>query len=113
MKFVCKFVGGVYDGLPMTLETAALVTKRRSPDYSKERATGGLVPRAELDSRPVFDEYLGPMWDGLRYEIDGKTYYDFELKYKPELVARVEAEQIEPYGVLRYETQSVYDALSR
>lgn len=113
MKLICEFIGGVYQGTPMTLEIAEKVCTGRSHDWSKERSQGGLVPRAELDNKPTFQGYLGPMWDGLRYEVDGKIYYDFDLKYKPEIRAKVEAENIQPFGVLRYETHEVYDLLSR
>ena len=113
MKLVCEFVGGIYSRTPMTLEIAEKICTGRSRDWSEERSQGALVPRAELDNKPTFDGYLGPMWDGLRYEVDGKTYYAHDLNYNPELRARVEAENIEPFGVLRYETQQVYDLLSR
>ena len=113
MKLVCEFVGGRWHNKPMTLEIAEMVADGHSRDWSAERAEGDLVPRAELDNRPTFQGYLGPMWDGLRYSIDGKAVYEHELKYKPELAARVAAEGIQPYAVLRYETQQVYDMMSR
>ena len=113
MKLVCNFVGGYMNGAQIPVEEAEIMTVKRSRDWSEERSQGALVPRAELDNKPTFDGYLGPMWDGLRYEVDGKTYYAHDLNYNPELRARVEAENIEPFGVLRYETQEVYDLLSR
>ena len=113
MKLICEFVGGHYDRTPMTLEIAEMVTTRRSHDYSAARQRGALVPRAELDNKPVFDGYLGPMWDGIRYQINGKVYHGFEVERKPELRLQVEREGIKPVGVLRYETQEVYNALSR
>ena len=113
MKLVCNFVGGYMNGAQIPVEEAEIMTVKRSRDWSEERAQGDLVPRAELDNKPKFDGYLGPMWDGLRYEVDGRTYYDHDLKYKEDIRAKVEANQIEPYGVLRYETQEVYDLLSR
>lgn len=113
MKLVCEFVGGRLNGISVEETVAGLFTTKRSRDWSEERAQGDLVPRAELDNKPKFDGYLGPMWDGLRYEVDGRTYYDHDLKYKEDIRAKVEADKIEPYGVLRYETQGVYDLLSR
>ena len=113
MKLVCNFVGGRLAGAQIPVEEAEIMTAKRSRDWSEERTQGDLVPRAELDNKPVFGGYLGPMWDGLRYEIDGRTYYDFDLKHHPELQALAEAKNIKPYGVLRYETQEVYDLLSR
>ena len=85
MKLICRFYGGTMHGLSLPLEVAERMTERRSEDLSDVRARGGLVHRAELDNRPEFDEYLGPMWDGM----DGDC------------------------GVLRYETQDIYDMLSR
>lgn len=55
------------------------------------RKRGGLVRREELDLKPVFKGYCGPMWDGTRRDaLTGKSV-----------------------GVLRYETWEVYDTLSR
>lgn len=65
MKFVCEFVGGRLAGT-MPLEEAEKLTAERSKDWSEERAKGHLVPRAELDCRPHFSDYAGPMWDGER-----------------------------------------------
>lgn len=113
MKLICNFVGGRLAGSQIPVEEAEAMAVKRSRDWSYERERGACVPREELDNKPVFGGYLGPMWDGLRYEIDGRTYYDFDLKYHPELRALAEAKNIKPYGVLRYETQEVYDLLSR
>lgn len=85
MKFVCEFVGGPMAG-QIDLEEAEKLTDKRSEDLSAYRAMGRLVHRAELDNRPEFDGYAGPMWDGER----------------PGGIA-----------VLRYETWDVYDMLSR
>lgn len=49
-------------------------------DLSELRAKGACVHRAELDNKPIYEGFLGPMWDG---------------------------------GDFRYETQEVYDMLSR
>lgn len=84
MKFVCQFVGGPLAGT-VTLEQAEKMTDKRSEDLSDIRKRGGLVHREELDNKPKFDGYCGPMWDGMR----GDT------------------------AVLRYETWEVYDLLSR
>lgn len=37
---------------------------------SKEREQGRLVHREELDNKPEYENFAGPMWDGdgLRYE---------------------------------------------
>lgn len=49
-------------------------------DLSELREKGCCVHRAELDNRPKYEGFLGPMWDG---------------------------------GDFRYETQEIYDMLSR
>lgn len=85
MKIRCEFVGGSMNGMAFPLELAELFSDGKSPNYSKDRARGACVPCADLDDRPTFREYLGPMWDGIRK--DGTL-------------------------VLRYETQDVYDLLS-
>lgn len=85
MKFVCDFVGGALNGT-ISLEEAEKMTSKRSEDLSEIRARGGLVHREELDNKPVFDGYAGPMWDGVR---KGNV------------------------AVLRYETWDVYDMMSR
>ena len=85
MKLVCEFVGGAMAG-KMPLENAEKLTEARSRNWSEERSRGRLVPRAELDSKPQFEGYAGPMWDG---------------------------ERPGGIGVLRYETWDVYDMMSR
>lgn len=85
MKLYCEFVGGEYNGVVIPLEDAEAMTPNRSEDLSEIRKKGGLVHRAELDNKPVFDGYCGPMWDGTRGENT---------------------------GILRYETWEVYDMLS-
>lgn len=92
MKTVYEFVGGEYHNMRMPLEAVkALGNGRFSKDWSMERQSGGMVPREELDNQPLVDGYLAPMWDGVRR--DNRTG--------------------EQYAVLRYETCSVYDMLSR
>lgn len=86
MRFMCEFIGGPLAGT-VPLEVAETMTDMRSADLSVDRARGALVHRAELDNRPVFDGYCGPMWDGTR---SGGNV-----------------------GVLRYETWAVYDMMSR
>lgn len=85
IKFTCEFIGGPLAGT-MPLERAEAMTDRRSADLSEIRKRGGLVHREELDNKPEFDGYCGPMWDGMRGP--GRA-------------------------VLRYETWEVYDMLSR
>lgn len=68
VKYICEFVGGPLAGR-MTLEEAEKLTDKitgRSENLTKLRAMGALVHRAELDDRPEFEGYCGPMWDGER-----------------------------------------------
>ena len=86
MKFICEFIGGPLAGT-MPLEQAEAMTDRRSEDLSEARKLcGPWVHREELDNKPEFDGYCGPMWDGTRGS---------------------------DIAVLRYETWEVYDMLSR
>lgn len=101
MRYICEFVGGANGVQRIDLEIAEKMTDKRSRCWAKERAAGRLCPREELDNRPVFKGFLGPMWDGLRY---GNEY---EFQTTP-----AERETIEPVAILRYETQEVYDLLS-
>lgn len=84
MKYIVEFVGGKYNGVRMSLEAAELMADGRSEDLSAERARGAWVHREELDNKPTFDGYCGPMWDGIRN--DGTA-------------------------VLRYETWNVYNMM--
>ena len=67
------FVGGRFHGMEISVADIlvnGMWNGERSKDWSKERASGGLCPREELDNQPLVDGYLSPMWDdgGLRYE---------------------------------------------
>jgi hypothetical protein len=98
MMLVCQFWGGMHNGKELALPDAEILADGVS--YV------GRLAREELQGKPAFNGYLGPMWDGERYfGIDGKWHYMFE---------RVERDMsVEIKGVLRYETQQVYDELSR
>ena len=84
IRFTCEFIGGPLAGM-MPLERAEALTEERSADMSEIRKRGGLCRREELDNKPVFKGYCGPMWDGMRGP--GRA-------------------------VLRYETWEVYELLS-
>lgn len=104
VRLVCQFVGGERNGQVIDLAEAECLTDRRSTDWSAARAVGALVPRAELDNRPKFKAYVGPMWDGIRYEVDGRLKSDWEVSEFDQLGRQ-------PIGVLRYESQEVYDMM--
>lgn len=63
-----------------TFEEVPYEIRGYEPDLSLLRAQGLCVHRAELDNKPKYKGFLGPMWDG---------------------------------GDFRYETQEIYDLLSR
>lgn len=106
MQTIYAFFGGPLSGRVMTRGIANKFADGNTGSMAKERARGALVRRVELDDQPTVNGYLGPMWDGIRYEINGQLRYEFETT--PE-----EREGREPIAVLRYETQEVYNMLSR
>ena len=105
MKYRYEFVGGRLNGQLMQHEEVEQIAAGHSPYYGRERALGARVPREELDGQPTVKGYLGPMWDGLRYEVDGRLRYDWELTAE-------EKTGKEPTAILRYETQEVYNLMS-
>lgn len=110
-NYVYEFVGGKYHGRRMIYdEVMKIYNGHFSTDYSEERKNGRLCPRKELDNQPQIDGYIGAMWDGLRYIVDGKEYYDFTFERLPK--DDVQGKDIKTFVVLRYETQKVYNALS-
>ena len=113
MKLVYEFHGGQYGGKRMTRsEVMEIYDGSFSKDWSAERRAGAIVPRAELDNQPEVDGYLGPMFDGTRYVVDNKEYYSFQYERLPEETKKSFKGIVEIIGVLRYETQEVYDMLS-
>lgn len=84
MKFVCEFV--TKKGTTrLPLENVERFATGRTPDYTDDRSWGYIVPREELDNKPKFDGFVGPMWGGYT---------------NPDEV------------ILRYETPEVYEMLS-
>ena len=90
MDYICEFVGGRLHGqmVPKYVAMEMDCKTGMTEDLTEWRNHGACVHRAELDNQPTFDGYLGPMWNGT-INVGGATL-----------------------GVLRYETQEVYDALS-
>lgn len=81
------FFGGRFDGQVVTHnELIEIGNGKFTEDLTEVRNNGGWVHREELDNQPKVDGYVGPMYD-----------VDYWTK--------------EPH--LRYETQEVYDKLSR
>ena len=90
-RFECQFVGGEYNGITVPMEE--VMTKFPVTGYTEDlteiRNRGGVCHRAELDNKPIVSGYLSPMYNGCRVE-------DFT-----DVIC------------IRYETQEVYDMLSR
>ena len=105
MKYRYEFVGGPLNGHQLQREEVEQIATGYTPYRDRERALGGFGPRWELDGQPTVKGYLGPMWDGLRYEIDGQLKSDWQLTEEQKAGK-------EPTAILRYETQEVYDMLS-
>ena len=105
MKYLYEFVGGSLDGWLVSQEWVEQIATGHTPYRGRERALGGFGPREELDGQHTVKGYLGPMWDGLRYEVDGRLRSDWELTEE-------EKAGKEPTAILRYETKEVYDMLS-
>ena len=104
---IYNFYGGEHNGLTMFRDEVEKISNGHTEDLSELRAKGCCVHRAELDNQPKVAGYLGPMWDGLRYIVDGVWKYEFECSEKDKAGAG------DPIEVLRYESQEVYDMLSR
>ena len=106
MKYLYEFVGGPLSGRMMQLEEVEQISNGNRPYYGRERALGYRVPREELDGQPTVEGYLGPMWDGLRYEV-----LDGSLKSEWQLTEEEKAGK-EPIAILRYESHEIYKRLS-
>lgn len=69
---MAEFVGGELNGRKMPVQRIWTFhwNGQVTENYSVKRMQGYCVPREELDSQPMVDGYLSPMWDGdhLRYE---------------------------------------------
>ncbi len=106
--FVYQFAGGEYSGKMFNyheLEAAGMINGY-SKNWSVERASGRIVHREELDDQPKVDGYLGPMYDGVRYVVGGRLKYGFDCTDEEKATCKT-------LTVIRYDTQQVYDALSR
>ena len=105
MRLFYQFWGGHLNGTTMVRSEVELLAEGHTPDRSSERLAGMLVARRELDNQPKVSGYLGPMWDGERYLLEGGMMVD---KFDWHDLSKV----VEIVGVIRYETQATYDMLS-
>ena len=85
IEYLYVFYGGNLNRKILTREQINKISNENTQNFEEERKNGLLVHRRELDDQPMVENYLGPMFDKIDY---GKIY-------------------------LRYETQEVYDMLSR
>ena len=106
-KYLYHFVGGELHGNMWryaALEVRNLI-KGYTDDLSELRSKGVLCKRKELDNQPIIEGYLSPMYDGVRYEVNGKLKSEWQCTEE-------EKAGKEPLHVIRYETQEVYNAMS-
>ena len=106
-KYLYSFVGGQLDGKLWhyaALEARGLINGY-SEDMSAVRASGRLCKRAELDNQPLVNGYYPPMYDGVRYEVNGVLKYDFQCTDAEKQAAT------NVYHVIRYETAEVYNSM--
>ena len=107
MKIAYEFHGGNLNMSRFTREEVEKMCYDHTEDCSFLRELGILCHRKELDNQPKVLGYVGPMWDGIRYVADtGKEYYDHQL-------TKEQKQGLACFAVLRYETQEVYNMLSR
>lgn len=112
MKYIYEFCGGRLNGMRLDSEQAfKLCNGRINKDYSKERVQGILCHRKELDNQPLFDGYLPPMWNGMEYLYEGRLITSWEYNRLSEKKKFYDVSDC--YGVIRYETQKMYNMLSQ
>lgn len=105
LNLAYTFVGGALDGEQFDRQIVEAFAEGYTPNNTLKRAAGLLCPRKELDEQPKVCGYYGPMWDGIRCVMkDGSVKYEFEVKDFTQVKRK--------YGVLRYETEEVYRAMS-
>ena len=85
VEYLYEFVGGNLNGKILTKEEIDRIAIGLTENQESLREKGVTVHRKELDNQPIVKDYLGPMFEKIDY---GKIY-------------------------LRYETQEVYDILSK
>lgn len=85
IEYLYVFYGGNLNRKILTRKQVDKISTEVTQNFEKERKKGLLVHGKELDDQPIIENYLGPMFDYIDY---GRIY-------------------------LRYETQDVYDMLSR
>ena len=105
--YLYKFVGGDLDGLTLHYPTLKLknVINSYSEDLTEKRKAGFLCKREELDNQPLVKGYLGPMYDGDCYLVNGKIRASYAC-----------SDEVKKHNkhihIIRYESQEVYDMLS-
>ena len=72
VKFVAKNGVRIFE----TFEEIPYEIRGYEPDLSLSRAQGHCVHRAELDNKPKYKGFLGPMWDGGNFRYETQEVYD-------------------------------------
>lgn len=85
VKFLYEFVGGIFNGKTMTKEEIDKIAIGKTEDMEEYRKKGLTVHRKKLDNQPIVKGYLSPIFNGINYGIIH----------------------------LRYETQEIYNMISR
>ena len=89
MRLIIEFVSLSGNQSFNSFVNVPYTVKGYTDDLSEDRKKGALVHRQELDSRPIYAGYLGPMFDGYTIENGEKVLH------------------------LRYETQQAYNELNK
>lgn len=76
VKFVTKNGVEIYK----TFDEVPYEIKGYESDLSKARALGYHVRREELDNKPKYKGFLGPMWDGGDFRYEAQEVYDLLSK---------------------------------
>ena len=76
MKY--QFVSKGYNEVYNSLAEIPYVISGYSADLTELRRKGCIVHRQELDNRPEFKGFLGPMWNGTAE--DGSPFFRYETQ---------------------------------
>lgn len=72
IKFVAKNGVKTFE----TFEEVPYTIRGYEADLSELRAQGRCVHKAELDNKPKYEGFLGPMWDGGDFRYETQEIYD-------------------------------------
>lgn len=72
IKFVTKDGVTIYD----SFDKIPFKIIDYTEDLSEIRAKGGCVHNAELDNKPIYENFIGPMLDGIDFRYETQEIYD-------------------------------------